>query len=94
MAIHSKNKNISQVKKVLMVLDSINQKEQCSICNSPLYPARLESWYDDVLVDFKFHNAFCENCGLFEYEPIEDVEIHFQEEDHRKIYLNEMKSFF
>ena len=90
-----KSKNIfpSRKKKILFVLNSFDPQQKCSICGNPLYSARLESWQDDILVDFKFNNGFCEKCGLFEYEPIQDAEIIFQDEKLKEIYSNELKGF-
>lgn len=93
MALLPKNKYDLQTKKILIVLESIDPEERCSICDKPLYPARMESWKNDILVDFKFHNAFCENCGLFEYEPLKDIEIYFLDSEHQEIYKRELNCF-
>ena len=80
-------------KKILYVEDSESIDEKCSICGNNLYLARLESWKNDILVDFKYHNGFCKACGLFEFEPVKDAEIVFESETHQKIYNDELKSF-
>ncbi|TXT59976.1 MAG: hypothetical protein BAJALOKI2v1_150067 [Promethearchaeota archaeon] len=82
-----------RTKKILYVENTINTHEKCSICGKNLCPARLESWQNHILVDFKYHNGFCEHCGLFEYEPVKDAEIIFQSEQHQEIYSNELKTF-
>jgi hypothetical protein len=93
MALNTKNKYNTKVRKLLIVLDCAAEHEKCSICETPLYPARLESWQNDSLIDFKFHNGFCERCGLFEYEPIDDIEIYFQKTGHQETYKQEINSF-
>ncbi|TXT63927.1 MAG: hypothetical protein BAJALOKI3v1_290031 [Promethearchaeota archaeon] len=93
MALNIKNKYNFQVRKLLIVLDCAAEDEKCSICDAPLYPARLESWQNDSLIDFKFHNGFCEQCGLFEYEPIKDTQICFQKTGHQETYNQEINSF-
>ncbi|MFO7797097.1 MAG: hypothetical protein ACQERB_08215 [Promethearchaeati archaeon] len=93
MAFQSKTKYSCQRKKILTVLNSYNPEEKCSICGTPLYSARLESWLDDILVDFKINNGFCEKCALFEYESIDKAEIIFQDERLKKIYSKEIDCF-
>jgi len=93
MVYQSKTKYSCQKKKILTVLNSYDPEEKCSICNTPLYSARLESWQDEILVDFKINNGFCEKCGLFEYEPIDEAEIIFQDERLKKIYSDELNCF-
>lgn len=93
MAYQSKNKYSFQKKKILKVLNSYDPEETCSICGTPLYSALLESWQDNILVDFKISNGFCEKCGLFEYEPIDEAEIIFQDKKLKKIYSDELNCF-
>ncbi|MBD3197026.1 MAG: hypothetical protein GF317_18375 [Candidatus Lokiarchaeota archaeon] len=79
--------------KTLYVLGSIDQTRNCSICNSDVYPARLEYYQEELMLYFEFCNLFCQNCGLFEYEPEEDIKIEFSNPQHQEIYLNTEKSF-
>jgi hypothetical protein len=85
--------SLEKLKKILYVEDSVSTDEKCSICNNNLYLARLESWKNDTLVDFKYHNGFCKTCGLFEFEPVKDAEIVFESDIHQRIYNEELKSF-
>ena len=93
MTYQSKIKYYYQTKKVLTVLNSYDPEEKCSVCGTPLYSARLESWLDDILVDFKIKNGFCEKCGLFEYEPMDTAEIVFQDDRLKKLYSDELNCF-
>lgn len=78
--------------KILTILNKKDLETKCSMCNEPLYPAKLEIW-DGDMVDFSdYNNYFCEKCGLFEYEPEEDAEKYFKNLCHQKIYLEQLKS--
>ncbi|MBD3202590.1 MAG: hypothetical protein GF316_21435 [Candidatus Lokiarchaeota archaeon] len=92
MEAESKINNNIITKKLIYVLGSTDQAQNCSICNSNLFPARLEYYQEESLLYFEFCNWFCQNCGLFEYEPEEDINIEFSNSTHQKIYLNTQKS--
>ncbi|MEJ2249438.1 MAG: hypothetical protein P8Y70_01650 [Candidatus Lokiarchaeota archaeon] len=82
-----------QLRKILSVIDTKSDIERCTVCGNRLFPAVLESWKADILVDFKIQNGFCEHCGLFQFEPEESTEFHFQKPKHRKLYKQSLQSF-
>jgi hypothetical protein len=85
--------SINQIKRILSILDTKSKDERCTICGSKIYPAVLESWMGNTLIDFKIQNGFCEKCGLFQYEPEKSAKIEFQKENHRKVYKETLNSF-
>lgn len=80
--------------KKLRVLNQIESRYLCSICNHPLFLARLEIWEENSLKEVDYNNYFCEKCGLFEYEPEYDAKIYFNKKIHNKIYREQLKSFY
>ena len=82
------------VNKKLIILNRKDLEMKCSICNEHLYPTKLEIWDGDILNFSDYNNYFCDNCGLFEYEPEEDAEIYFNNLSHQDIYLEQLKSFY
>jgi len=83
----------SDIKKILSVIDSKSEKEKCTICGEKLFPAVLESWKGDTLIDFKIQNGFCAECRLFQFEPEETAQLYFEKPKLRKIYERSLNSF-
>lgn len=82
-----------KIRKILTILDFKCKEDKCTICGNRLYPAVKESWYGNTLVDFKIQNGFCEECGLFQFEPEKCLELDFQKSKHKKLYKKNSNCF-